>query len=336
MPEFSFVAQTHQGTIERGHLRGATAAEVRDVLTARGRRLVGIQQAKTSFSPTTRLLKSTDKLRLRSLRARDVELWLQQLAVMLESGLELTPSLRELAIHSPKKLVRRVCNELADAVEQGSSLESAITASQLFPPIVSQLARIGEDTGELPITLQRAAEFIERRRQVHSDIVSAMAYPMLVATAACSVAVYLVGWAIPKLAVFLQAMGRKLPSMTQSLLDISQFVQHYGPGLAVVLVASLIGLALVYAFQPGRYQIDRWLLRIPLIGRLLQMAETQQLASSLALMLRSGVFLPDAISTASKLHRNHYLAAHVAGLASNLRWGKISPPRWLAPVFRHF
>lgn len=320
MPEYRYVAQTSSGKIQRGRIGGSNRSDVREKLNSIGCQLVGIEDANNNTFTSTILVWMRQQ-RFRPRWSSHLELMLRQLAVMLESGLELSPSLRELSQHCPRRRQQQICSELADAVEQGNAFATAVADTRSFPLVVAQLARIGEESGELPIMLQRAADFMENRREALSNLLSALAYPLLVAIAACAVAVYLVGWAIPKLAVFLHAMGRKLPAMTQSLIDVSHLVQTYGVQVFVLLLAASMASLLIYVWQPGRYRIDENLLRIPLIGSLIGMAETQQLASSLALMLRSGVFLPEALETASKLHRNQFLARKVAGSRDRLANG---------------
>jgi len=321
MPEFSYVAQSSSGTIERGRIHGPGPADVKEQLSRSGRRLVGIKKARNQTFDLNSLLARVRNWRPRSIRSSDLELMLQQIAVLLESGLELTSALGELRVLSPNRRLQQLCAELTEAVENGKSFSTSLSETGFFPPVVVQLARVGEETGELAVTLQRAAEFVENRRRVRGNLLSALAYPLLVAIAACAVATYLVGWAIPKLGVFLHAMGRKLPAMTQSLLDISSMTQQYGAQLGVFLFAGLLALALIYAWRPGRYRIDRALLRLPLFGPLMQMAATQQLASAVALMLRSGVFLPEALEVAAKLHSNQFLSAQVAGAPDKLATG---------------
>ncbi|MFC1758713.1 type II secretion system F family protein [Planctomycetota bacterium] len=323
MLEYQYVARTNDGSIVRGRIGGSSPSDAKEKLSNRGRRLVGIEEVASKSSAMGDLLMPVRRLwSFRSVRSSDIELLLQQLAVMLGSGLELTPSLRELSRLSSKKPLQNLCAELADAVEQGTSFAAALTDTGSFRSVVTQLVHVGEQTGELPTTLQRAAEFSESRREAMSNLLSALAYPALVAIAACSVAAYLIGFAIPKLAVFLHAMGRKLPAMTQSLIDVASVAQRFGPQVVVLAIAAMAAFAFIYVWPPGRYRIDKSVLRLPLVGPLLRMAATHQLASSLALMLRSGVFLPEAIETASTLHRNRYLKSQVKRSRERLAKGE--------------
>ncbi|MCA9216161.1 MAG: type II secretion system F family protein [Planctomycetales bacterium] len=325
MPEYSYVATNQAGAIERGRIEGTGPSDAQAKLMSRGRRLVGLKES-SSLSIRGIVLRALTIpipiLRRRRLRSIHAELLLQQLAVMLGSGLELTPSLRELSRYSMHPSQQRLCAELADAVEQGQSFSESLIESKSFSPVVAQLVKVGEQTGELATTLSQAVEFLEARRQTMGTLIAALAYPCAVAVAALSVAFYLVVWAIPKLAVFLHAMGRRLPMMTQSLLDIADLVQRYGLTVLVLGAACLLAFVATYLTERGRFRLDQSMLRIPIVGTLLQMAATQQFASSLALMLKTGVFLPDALETVAALHRNRFLSSVVVKSRERLSVGE--------------
>lgn len=322
MPQYQYIAQTVAGSIQRGSIRGISPSQVQRALAERECRLVGIEEVRDDASPASHWISSIGSTGIRSIRSVDIELMLQQLSVMLSSGLALAPSLRELSTHCPKRKMQRLCVELAESIEHGISFADAIDETHQFPAVVAQLVRVGEQAGELTPTLRRAAEFVEKRRRAKGNLLSALAYPVLVAVAAGSVAVYLVGWAIPKLATFLDAMGRQLPAMTQSLLDLSTTVRTHGPTSTAIFVVAMIALALAYRWPPGRYRIDQCLLRIPLVGHLLTMAATEQLSSSLSLLLQNGVLLQDALDTAATLQRNRYLAGETTRARDQISVGR--------------
>ncbi len=303
-------------------MEGQTPDAVRESLQLQGLRLIGIEEIAESSQLGAYAKRLWDNRKFRPVRSRELELLQQQLAVMLESGLELAPSLHELSMHSPQGNVRKLCQELSSAVENGSAFAAAIAASKAFPSFVSQLVRVGEESGKLAITLRRAADFMAKRREGLSGLISSLAYPSFIAVAAFAVAGYLVGWAIPKLSTFLFAMGRKLPPMTQSLIDISDFAREYGASFGIAIVGAFIALVCVYVMPAGRIRLDKLLLQLPIVGQLMRMAETQLLASSLSLMLQSGVRLQDALRTANSLHRNRFLAEKVTEATTRLSNGE--------------
>jgi type IV pilus assembly protein PilC len=117
---------------------------------------------------------------------------------------------------------------------------------------------------------------------------------------------------IPKLQVFLKALGKKLPAMTQVLLDVSDLCQAYWLYVLVGTVLVAGGTVAVYCWPPGRLLIDRSLLRLPVIGVLLRVSATAAFAHGLSVLLSSGITLLEALRTVERLHRNHCLARQVA------------------------
>jgi type IV pilus assembly protein PilC len=142
-----------------------------------------------------------------------------------------------------------------------------------------------------------------------------------VVVAAIGVTAFMLVSVIPKLQVFLSALGRKLPAMTQMLVDMSEFIQVYFTyclgGLAV-----LTGLgASIYSWPPGREWIDRALLRVPIIGVLIRLSATATFSRSLGILIRSGITLLEGLRTVEHLHRNRHLALQVASARDSVMQG---------------
>jgi type IV pilus assembly protein PilC len=117
---------------------------------------------------------------------------------------------------------------------------------------------------------------------------------------------------LPELQKFLQAMDRRLPPMTQMLLDVSAGLKIYGPHLLIMLAAAAAVAGLIYRTPRGRLTTDRYLLRLPLVGQALRLAATAAFTNALGILLRSGIAILDGLRTVEKLHRNRFLAECVA------------------------
>jgi type IV pilus assembly protein PilC len=135
----------------------------------------------------------------------------------------------------------------------------------------------------------------------------------------------MVGYAVPKISGFLRSMGRPLPAMTQWLVDFSAWVNAW---LAWIVGGSLLAGALgaaVYVWRPGRLAVDRWTLRLPVLGGLLRLGATAAFSHALAILLRSGVTLLEALGTAEQLHHNRYLGVRLAAARDQvLRGGTLA------------
>ncbi|MGE3804507.1 MAG: type II secretion system F family protein [Gemmataceae bacterium] len=332
MPVFSYVVRNAFGGSQSGTQEADNAAALVSTLRQRGWLVLDVQPVeKASTVDWLAYLNPVSWLPPMSI---DVELSLQQLAVMLRSGLTLLSSLKTIAEYAPKRSMRRIWENVAEQIQEGSSLTDAMKQQRCFNHMVVQLVRVGEQSGTLDKVLTRAAEILERRRLLRTQLLTALSYPALVSVAAIAVAVFMIVSVIPKLQVFLTVLGRKLPAITQTLLDISTFVQVYGVGILIGIVSVLAATMALYLWPPARLMMDRMLLRLPVVGSLQRVAGTAQFASSLGVLLQSGITLVEALRSVEASHRNHYLRQCVAAARNSvLRGSSLAEPLALPGAF---
>ena len=308
MPEFSYLVRDDTGKMQRGHMQADSASALRSILESRGERLVS---AKPVSNPSGGLEIANPLHRLPP-RSVDVEVGLEQLAVMLESGIGILQALQTVSDQTTSSALRKICMQMSEDIQEGDTVSEAMAKHGCFPRIAVQLTKVGEATGNLDVVLQRASEQMAARRENISNVRTAVAYPIFVGTAAIGIAAYLVVFVIPELEKFLSATGKRLPAMTQSLLDLSAWIRVNGVMTAALILFSVAAVVLIYNWPPGRAVIDRWLLRIPVMGKVLRLAGTVTFSSSLGVMLRSGITVLEALRTVEGLHGNTYLASQVA------------------------
>lgn len=308
MPEFSYLVRDDTGKMQRGSMEAESAAALRSILESRGERLVS---AKPSANASNKIDISNPLHRLPP-RSVVVEVALEQLAVMLESGIGILQALQTVSDQTTSTPLRKICEQLSEDIQEGDTVSEAMSKHPCFPRIAVQLAKVGESTGNLDVVLQRASEQMAAKRENVSNVRTAVAYPVFVGFAAVGVAGYLVLFVIPELEKFLSATGRRLPAMTQSLLDLSAWIRMNGVMTAAIILFALVAAVLVYKWPPGRDVIDRWLLRIPILGKVLRLAETVTFSNSFGVMLRSGITVLEALRIVEGLHGNTYVASQVA------------------------
>ena len=307
MATFAYAARDRTGRALRGSLDAPTPAAVAADLRNRGWVVVQIrpEAARASAAGPAR----TSWLPIRS---SDIEVSLRQMAVMLRSGLTLLNALQTVAEQTPGPALRRIWGDVSRRIQEGAGLAEAMAMHPQFSALVVQLVRVGEQTGNLEAVLVRAASGLEQRRKLRSQLLSALTYPGIVLLAAIGVTAFMMVSVIPRLQVFLGALGRRLPPMTQLLVDVSDFVHAYwihGAVAGVFLVGSIVVLR---HWPPSRLWMDRHLVRVPVIGVLNRLAGTVLLARGLSTLLRSGVTLLESLRTVERLIGNRYLASRVA------------------------
>ncbi|MCS6852990.1 MAG: type II secretion system F family protein [Gemmataceae bacterium] len=309
MPSFAYEARDAAGRRQAGHAEADSAAALAGDLRRRGWLVLRVEAAPKAAGGQRFRLNPFAWLPPRSL---DVEVSFQQLAVMLRSGLSLLAALRTVAEQAQRPSMRRVWEAVSQRIQEGSDLAEALKQHRCFPHLCVQLVRIGEQTGNLETVLSRAADVLERRRTLITSVLTALAYPTVVLVASIGVAGYMVFGVIPKLAVFLNQLGRRLPAMTQLLVDLATTARAQALHVGIALLAAVLAGTLFYLWPPGRFLVDRWLLRVPVVGGIFRLAGTALLARSLGLLLASGVTLLDGLRTVESLFRNRYLAAKVS------------------------
>lgn len=311
MPMYTYQARNQLGRPQAGSQEATSAQALARELRQQGWLVLDVKPVNFS-DDVSQLLPLLNPFSWLPPRSFDIEMSLQQMAVMLRSGLTLLTALRNAAENSTRHSMTRLLLSVADQIQHGSSFADALAEHRSIPPMVVHLARVGEQTGTLDAVLTRAAESLERRRLLRSQLISALAYPAIVFFAAIGVAVFMIVSVIPKLEVFLRALGRRLPPITQALLDVSSFVQQYGLWIVVGLFA-LTGVTIaLYLWPPSRMVMDRCLLRVPIVGALLRLAATVQFCYGLSVLLKSGITLVEGLRTVEQMQNNRWLGARIA------------------------
>lgn len=325
MPNYRYVSRDLSGAMRTSTLAAGNQEMLTAELRGRGLLVVEVEEIGTRKPSTGPTLDPRTWL---GMAGFDVEMGFQQLASMLRSGLSLLSAMRTVAEQARRPRATAVWNNVADRIEQGSSFTAALAAhDRVFSEHTTQLVRVGETTGNLDTALRRAAEHLERSRQLRLTVFNALAYPAIVTLLAVGVAAFLVLGVIPKIEKYLGGRGRRLPPITQALLDVSAFMQVWLPYIAVGFVAVLIALFFIHRWPPGRLVLDRILLRIPIVGGVLRLGGTAIFARGLSVLLESGVTLLESLKTVEHLLSNHSLRARVIRARDTiLRGGTLAAP----------
>lgn len=308
MATFAFTARDENGQTQTGLVDATSAALVTNQLRDRGWLVLRVQQQQDSKASTASAGLFRDLMGPRSIH---VELSLRQLAVMLRGGISLLSALQTISEQSDSKAIRSVYQNLMDDVQQGQSFSEALEAQPGFPAFLVRLVRVGERTGIQETVLVQGADMMRTRRDTVREIATALTYPLIVILAAGGATLYMVTTLIPKLTALLQGLGKPLPPMTQSLVTVSNFFQQWGTTFFAFTGIAIIVLILAYLSPASRLAIDRFALRIPVIGRIFRLSGTLTFSQTLGTLVNSGVTVLDSLVTVQQMHTNTYFASIV-------------------------
>ncbi len=306
MTSFEYTATTPGGKTVEGRLQAESVEALRWNLIEKGLKPERVREA--GPAPKSILLSPHDWLSPSSIH---IELTLRQIAVMLRSGLTLLAAIETVIEQPPSRAVCRVYEKIREQVENGAAFAEALAEHKCFPPGAISMIAMGEESGNLDTVIERSALTMETRRRNKAATVTALFYPAFTFIFAIGICVYMVVAVIPPMKKALSALGRNLPPMTQSLLDIADFFAQWG--LIVVSIIVILGIVvlLLWLWPPGRLGIDRFFLRVPLVGTILRTGATALFARTMGTLLSSGIPLVEGLRIAGGIHANRYLTAVV-------------------------
>ncbi|MCX7804152.1 MAG: type II secretion system F family protein [Planctomycetota bacterium] len=301
MPSFSYMALDPGGGRKTGVSEAADMHELARSLRSMGLFILEIREVSARRRPPAGAAADGERpgfslARHVPVTSRDKAQFFRQMSLMLRSGLPLLEVLEFLEAHSPKIGLSRAAGRIARRIGGGSSFSSALAAEgRLFPQLAIKMAAAGEASGELGAVLNRVADQIERKAELTSSLMTSLAYPALVVAIATAVVAFLVTRVIPKFAHMLAGRNIAMPSSTQLLVNVTEFLNRYGPGIIAGVSAAALILAALRLSRKGRWLVDRTLLSLPVVGRVLTLAFVAHFGATMAILLRSGVSVLDGL-----------------------------------------
>lgn len=336
MPAFRFTAIDAQGQIQRGTMEAPDQATVIDRLQRQGHVPMRAEPAEAGSRWTE--IFTADLGRRRGLGRQDVTDVTRELATMLAAGQDLDRALRFIVETAPSKRVATVMDRVREKVRGGSALAAALAQEpQSFPKLHVGLVRAGEAGGALAETLDRLAGLLERERSLAATVQSALVYPALLLVAAIGSITVLIGYVLPQFVPLFAESGAELPTMTKMLIAFGSTMQVAGPWLLILLAVLALALRQALKNDGFRRPVDRFLLRVPVLGGLLRESLAARFTRTLGTLLKNGVPLIAALTIVTETIGNLAAVAAIqtasdsakggAGLSKPLGEARIFPPR---------
>jgi type IV pilus assembly protein PilC len=257
------------------------------------------------------------------IRSKDIAIFTRQFSVMIDAGLPLVQCLDILGQQQENKSFQKVILQVRQDVEAGSSLAEAMRKHpQAFDDLYVNMVAAGEAGGILDTILQRLAAYIEKSVKLKSQVRSALVYPVAVITIAIIV-VYIILWkVIPVFASLFEGLGTQLPFLTQVIVNISRFIGNFWWLILLVVVGTIIAVRQYYQTDAGRYQIDKLLLKMPVIGGLLRKIAVARFCRTLATLLSSGVAILESLDITARTAGNAVLEEAILQVRKEVEEGK--------------
>ena len=284
---FTWQGLDKKGNKVKGKLLATDEAALRAELRRQGVAVKRVQKQLTLF-------KSGGKI-----TAEDIALFSRQLATMMAAGIPLVQSFEIVGNGHDKPAVQKLILDIKADIEGGSSLHEALGKHPLyFDDLYTNLVEAGEQAGALETLLDKIATYKEKTEALKKKVKKALFYPGAVLAVAVIVTTILLIFVIPQFESLFKGFGAELPAFTQMIINLSRFVQDKGIFILIVIAAG------VYAFsyyhkrsRAMRHFLDRLMLKLPVIGPILNKAAIARYARTLSTMFAAGVPLVEALQS---------------------------------------
>ncbi len=326
MPIFEWQGKSVTGEVRKGALEAPNPQLVEVYLRRLNIVPIKIQPKKESaFRIFTR----------KSVSDKDLATFTRQFAVILEGGLPIIKSLEILAEQQRNPYFKKVLNDIKLKVEMGSSLSDALAEyPKVFDNLYIQMIRSGESSGNLDIVLKRLADYLERIMSLKGKVKHAMVYPSVIIIVTIVVISIIMLFVIPKFAEIYESAGRSLPLPTQILINISRNFWKILLAFIILLVGSIVGIKYYRTKERGKYNTDKILLHLPILGELFHKAAVARIARTLANLIGGGVPLLQALTIAGETSGNKVLEKAMEEVKINVSAGQsIADPMFYTGVF---
>lgn len=316
MAVYRYTGRTRAGTIQRGEIEATDRNTAVAVLRQR-------QIMVTSLRPRARDI----EIRIPGLEGRisekEIVIFTRQLSTMIDAGLPLVQCLDALHRQLTNKEFAKVITRVKSDVESGDTFADALRKHpKIFSDFFTNMVEAGEAGGILDTILARLAAYMEKALALKAKVKSAMVYPASIIGVAILVITFLMIFVIPTFAEMFEGFGATLPGPTRLVISMSNFVQAY------VLYFIPAAFVLVFLFRrfyrtnAGRRLVDTTMLKLPVVGPLVQKVAVARFTRTLGTLVGSGVPIIDGLQITARTAGNKVVEDAVLSIIESVKEGQ--------------
>lgn len=318
MPTFTYKARNTRGELLAGRLEGGSLDAVADELMRSGLTPVEVKPQAAKTGMTLSLGRWSEE----KVSDTDLMLFARQMASLLKAGVPILRALASLAESSGRKVFQAVLNDLREGLAAGRELSACLRKHPgVFPAFFVNMVRVGEATGRLDEVFMRLFHHLEFEREMRERVKSALRYPSFVVLALVAALGVINVFVIPAFAKVYQSAHADLPLMTRVLVAFSQFTVNWWPHILGALVAAFIAFKWWLRSPDGRYAWDRFLLKLPIAGKIVHKAALARFAKGLAMTYQSGVPIVQGLTNAAQVVGNSFIASRIEQMRDGVERG---------------
>ncbi|MGC3980492.1 MAG: type II secretion system inner membrane protein GspF [Steroidobacteraceae bacterium] len=321
MGAFQYTAVDTSGLERQGVEEGDSAKQIRQILRERGLLPISVEEVHRREARSD-AARSFSRTRTKRLNARELALTTRQLSTLVRSGLPLDESLLAVSEQTEHPHIRSIMMGVRAKVLEGHPLaEGLADFPSSFPEIYRATVAAGEQSGHLDTVLERLSDYTESREQLRSRTINALLYPAMLFVVCSGIVMLMLTFVVPKIVKQFDNAKTSLPLMTRMLIGFSDFMRAWG--LWLLIFAVVAGVLFVRSLRnpDNRRRFHAFLLRVPLLGRVVRGTNTTRFARTFATLTSSAVPVLDAMRISGEVVSNLPMRDAVQSAAIKVREG---------------
>jgi type IV pilus assembly protein PilC len=316
MPVFKYTGKTRTGTVQKGEIeandRNAAVAVLRQK-----------QILVTSIRPRPKDIEIKIPGFGGGIKEKDLVIFTRQLATMIDAGLPLVQCLDILSRQSLNKQFAATIGKIKTDVESGDTFADALRKHpKVFTDFFTNMVEAGEAGGILDTILARLAVYMEKARALKGRVKSAMVYPAAIISIAILVIIFLMIFVIPVFAEMFESFGGTLPAPTRLIMQLSDFTRAYIFYFVPAVAAGIYGFKRFYRTDKGKLTVDSFMLKMPVVGPLIQKVAVAKFTRTLGTLVSSGVPIIDGLQITARTAGNKVVENAVLAIIGSIKEGQ--------------
>ncbi|MBY6222484.1 type II secretion system F family protein [Marinobacter nauticus] len=319
--QFSYRGKDNRGVVQQGSLTAANPDAAASELMRRGITPLTIREQEDTSSALDKL--NQLPLFRKAVTLDELIVFCRQMHALTKAGIPLIRTMRGLAETTRSPVLAEVLEDITNRLEGGTTMATAMQAHpKVFSELFIAMIHVGENTGMLDDSFKRLSEILELERDTKRRVKQALRYPTFVVIALLAALMVVNFLVIPRFASVFAKLGADLPFLTQVLVGTSNFLLGYWP---VMLFAVAAGAVLIRQWKQtdrGRLMWDRYKLKLPIIGPLLELITLSRFARNFATMLKAGMPVTHALTVVADATDNAWIGSHIKDMRLGIERGE--------------
>ncbi|MBN1948545.1 MAG: type II secretion system F family protein [Candidatus Cloacimonetes bacterium] len=316
MASFQFVIKDAKGARSEGIIKANNMDEAIDKLTREGGTIISVKSTgegafKGKLSLFDKLMLSIFKLRT-GVSLKILVFFTRQMSTMFSAGLTIEKSLSNLAKEEKNKKFQKVLNRLSNDIKKGFSLSEAMEQHPgVFNALYVSLVKAGEVSGTLHTVLDELSTYLEKIEDTRRKVWSALTYPFFIVFFLIIVVWVLFYYIIPQFQSVYANFNADLPGPTLVAISISEFIRDNIFFAFMLILALVMTVFLIYLSDRGKYVIDSFILRFPVIGNMINNSIMSKFSRTFSILMASGVPIMETLELVENVVQNAVIESAV-------------------------